>query len=716
MMMRCSVFILLFFAVACGEKGAQAQSYQSKINNIWVSQYDTWGGLDFNGGAPVNGMRTSFDGLAGEAKACVCDENGELLFFSDGYVVWSKNNRMMPHGRDLNKTIINNGPSWWTYESWDGVAIVPMPDSLHKYYLFSVQRKHTILPDGSIYFFHNTLFYSIVNMKLNNGWGDVEPGGSIEIDSMIKDGIHAVPGENCDFWLLTHKAYTNEFVAYNINSGGIDIKNPVISAIGTVPPGAPDNYIGDLVVAPNRNKLVQCYNDRGPGIVDYAEVHDFNPATGIVYNVTSIPVNPGHSCKSAAFSPDGTKLYIGGAYFPQSGDIVQYDLSTPFPWSKTVIPSITVSNAALMRLGPDGKIYIAPDRAPSFFLLRVDNPDAAGLACHAVIDSGLQGIAPFPQEVPSLLLKDTIGRRIFAPLCFEQLSVRIVASDTGGYDYKWNLRDTSTRPSRIFKEPGIYTLNYKTSNPCAYHRDTFVVERVTFDVDLGPDTTYCNRNAINLESPVEGASYLWNDSSTHPIYSVTQTGAYWLQVEQKSCTKTDTVFVKLTNVKQQLATDTMVCRGKSFQIIFEANVPEGASVLWSTGWDRPALQVEDTGKYWVTVADEFCLGTDTVQINSEWCECEVSIPSAFSPNGDGKNDFFRPIVVPGCVVQDYKMLIYNRWGDLVYTSWGERESRGWNGSYKNESAPMGTYMYVIELRVGSKSKAYYKKGDLSLIR
>lgn len=83
------------------------------------------------------------------------------------------------------------------------------------------------------------------------------------------------------------------------------------------------------------------------------------------------------------------------------------------------------------------------------------------------------------------------------------------------------------------------------------------------------------------------------------------------------------------------------------------------------------------------------------------------IPNAFTPNGDGLNDIFRPAVLLG--YEFSKMQIYNRWGQLVY------EGKGWNGTYKGEKMPADAYPYLIELKAPS-GKTKVIKGDVTLLR
>jgi gliding motility-associated-like protein len=105
-----------------------------------------------------------------------------------------------------------------------------------------------------------------------------------------------------------------------------------------------------------------------------------------------------------------------------------------------------------------------------------------------------------------------------------------------------------------------------------------------------------------------------------------------------------------------------------------------------------------------------CYSTDSTYISTENC-CDVSIPDAFSPNGDGKNDLFR-IISKGN--QDVKQfIIVNRWGQKVFQT--TNQSAGWDGRLNGVPQDMGTYTYYLRYTC-TDGRTLEKKGDLVLVR
>jgi gliding motility-associated-like protein len=90
-----------------------------------------------------------------------------------------------------------------------------------------------------------------------------------------------------------------------------------------------------------------------------------------------------------------------------------------------------------------------------------------------------------------------------------------------------------------------------------------------------------------------------------------------------------------------------------------------------------------------------------------------NVPTAFSPNGDGQNDYFKPLGSAEYVT-DYEFTIWNRWGQRVYVSNNPRDA-GWDGNYQGQQAVIGVYAYIIVYKNSSKEDKVLK-GNVTLTR
>ncbi len=104
-----------------------------------------------------------------------------------------------------------------------------------------------------------------------------------------------------------------------------------------------------------------------------------------------------------------------------------------------------------------------------------------------------------------------------------------------------------------------------------------------------------------------------------------------------------------------------------------------------------------------------CYATTTQELDPSSC-CTVGIPSMFTPNGDGKNDFFRPIFVGFHRFHTFR--IANRWGQTVYE--GSHSNMQWDGTYNGVPQDMGVYFYYLKYDCGGQE--IEKKGDVTLVR
>lgn len=118
---------------------------------------------------------------------------------------------------------------------------------------------------------------------------------------------------------------------------------------------------------------------------------------------------------------------------------------------------------------------------------------------------------------------------------------------------------------------------------------------------------------------------------------------------------------------------------------------------WQDGSVEAQYYAITDGDYWVEVTDDNGC-TNIASITLVPCDIELLIPNAFTPNGDGLNDKFGP-VVPKVLLENFTMLIYNKWGQLLYET--NDITKGWNGTFNGEPSQMDVYSYVITYELPS---------------
>jgi hypothetical protein len=350
---------VLFVTLTNADISAQFYTAQNKV---WAFGYG--GGLDFNSGAPVY-INTSINTL--QACASVCDEAGNLRFFTNGRTVYNKTGATMPSGTAIVPFI--------THNSKQGALIMPVIGDTAKYYIFSLQEFLTSTGGGC------RLAYSIVDMSLDGGLGDVvdTSAGTIFYDHLF-EAMVAVPGNNNNIWLISHRIDTSMFVVFNITSTGVS--DTVLEPY----PGLPSIcgiYTGILKASHNRRKLALAEHSCN----GRPAIYDFDPNTGAITNEVSFDNSTGDMrTYGLEFSPDSKLLYVAKTPSVLTAYISQYNISLPDELAiedSEIRITDSVEMGGGLRLGPDGKIYF-PETSRRH-LGCINAPNNIGLACNYVM-------------------------------------------------------------------------------------------------------------------------------------------------------------------------------------------------------------------------------------------------------------------------------------------------------------------------------------------
>lgn len=376
--------------------------------NTWY--FGNNAGVNFNTSPPSalnNGQVNTNEGCSS-----ISNENGQLLFYTDGRTVWNRNHQIMANANYFGGLGLLGDPS-----STSSGLIVPHPTNDDLYYIFTVDEPHhenanaypnqgpadasgnsipaytdingTIPQDDDG--FNNGLNYSLVDMNLNGGLGDIvateknmplityDPNDAEEIKYKCSEKITAVKGADCNsIWLMTH--FIDKFYAFKIDASGIDT-TPIISQTGPNIPIASyrRSALGYMKASPNGEKILIAHNTRtfnqnGNEDLDDGGVYlsDFDPITGTVSN--SIALIENVNAYGVEFSMNTKKAYATTTK-QNTLNLYQWDLeSSDIPNSIQSIPGATGSSATALQLASNGKIY--KSIIGSNVLAVINNPEA----------------------------------------------------------------------------------------------------------------------------------------------------------------------------------------------------------------------------------------------------------------------------------------------------------------------------------------------------
>lgn len=283
------------------------------------------------------------------------------------------------------------------------------------------------------------------------------------------------------------------------------------------------------------------------------------------------------------------------------------------------------------------------------------------------------------------------------------------SSQPADVSYLWN--NGVTMPSLTANTPGNYWLH--TTNVCGTTGDTvslFMDPKPA--ANLNKDTTLCSGSTRILTATTGYANYLWYDGQGGETHSVNAPGKYWVQItDNNGCTASDTATIKrlLPLPAGFLPPDTSLC---SYEDITLRSTVSLQQYVWSTGDTYSSILVSQPGLYWLQgTGQQGCTGRDSILIGTKQCAYGFFMPSAFSPNNDGRNELCRPLLF-GKVVK-YHFIIFNRWGQKVFDT--HDHSSGWDGKINGQPAVTGTYVWSCSYQLNNKV-AENKKGTVLLLR
>jgi gliding motility-associated-like protein len=182
------------------------------------------------------------------------------------------------------------------------------------------------------------------------------------------------------------------------------------------------------------------------------------------------------------------------------------------------------------------------------------------------------------------------------------------------------------------------------------------------------------------------------------------------------CRDTVSKTLNIPYVNVFAGNDTVIVKNTPFQ--FNGTGAQNYSWSPSTFMDNPMVynpnaSFPDGGQFTYAlqgITANGCFGYDTIRITVADGPY-LSIPNAFSPNGDGNNDLFKILAAGYKKLNYYK--VYNRWGEQVFYTNNFR--KGWDGTYKGKDCEIGTYFWLVSA-VGIDNKEKMLKGDVSLLR
>ncbi len=310
----------------------------------------------------------------------------------------------------------------------------------------------------------------------------------------------------------------------------------------------------------------------------------------------------------------------------------------------------------------------------------------------------------------------------------------------GGNSWFWDFgvsgtgADASTdfQPTFVYPDTGVYTVKLVANphTPCADSIEKRVKVFPVFTTAFTDTGVMCPSSpvgfidqSVGTTSPVNGWLWTFGDGTSateaNPVHLYSYGGTYNVTLisrNQKDCVDTLIHQVTIETFKPFAGPDTTIVKGEQVQLYASG----GTSYQWlpavylkGTDGNTPMGYFSDTGLFtYVVFVKSYagCMGSDTVSVHVVG-QPAFFMPSGFTPNGDGRNDLFRPICIGYKAIRFFR--IFNRYGEQVFLS--DNIEEGWDGTYNHKTADMGTYYWYVGYvdRYGHEGTM---QGDITLIR
>ncbi len=270
--------------------------------------------------------------------------------------------------------------------------------------------------------------------------------------------------------------------------------------------------------------------------------------------------------------------------------------------------------------------------------------------------------------------------------------------------YLWSTGETNVQET--FTTNGNYNV-VVTDKGCTYIEEFQIIVHLRPILDVEDQAICVNEIAtFNAFSP-NFIQYEWSTGESTSSIELNTEGWYWVDVYNTNCMLRDSFYLTVNQSPTfNLPEDTTVCDDEP--LILDVT-SEDATYLWNTGSTDSVLEVVDPGIYWVNVLNGCGERIDTVKIHLEDCSCHIYAPTAINYNSTSESGAFE--IKADCEFVQYKLKIFNRWGQLVFTS--QSPDVYWI-PHQSETETQDVYIYMLEYGF-DKGKIRSKTGNVILL-
>ncbi|MBK9220654.1 MAG: T9SS type A sorting domain-containing protein [Saprospiraceae bacterium] len=327
--------------------------------------------IDFNMGKPILRFIPNSKIYLFEANAVYSDENGKLLYYTNGYEIENSDFKLMANGDNL-------GVKYWSgLVSPQNVLFLPFPEKKDSTLLFYPNLRRV-----SSDFYEIDLRYCLLNNSLNNGKGKIIERDKIIInDTLSEGGLTSCKHANGrDWWILMNELNSNKFYKILIDPQGVSVMDTQLVGDVII------DGLGQSKFSPD-GSFYAVYQSVSDSEGAYLYLYSFNRCNGMLSYIATQHINKS-GWGGIEFSPNSRFLYHCSGL-----QLYQYDLHETITLENRIEIDTIIdrylpwgSSYFLQQLGPDGRIYISNPYSSDIMHV-INNPDQKGLGCNPTYNS-----------------------------------------------------------------------------------------------------------------------------------------------------------------------------------------------------------------------------------------------------------------------------------------------------------------------------------------
>jgi len=432
---------------------------------------------------------------------------------------------------------------------------------------------------------------------------------------------------------------------------------------------------------------------------------------------------------------DGSLLWHRGYSFFNPEIQIGSDGSIYFLSPQRYLPDGSSEPATLLaKADPNGDIEDCPQFDACLTLFDMDIPytrfDLTSEVIPDTLGTYTATITPFTTSTedycvtpavptPFFALPDTICQNtILSPSQLNNRLAHAAEWTITGQDSVLQISDTSWQYQ--FVEPGEYQIEQEVwvLGCSEFFTKTLTVLPDDLGDLLGDDQLLCEADSLILipESTRLLSSFDWSDGSSDSTFTVKESGAISLTATDGYCESTDEIEVtffkdRFPNEIVEIPSDTTVCVDLLPINIQPISEYTNEFFLGNSTESQSTFEFNAAGNYQIGFEIEGCRFERNFSLSVEPCEIDIFIPTSFSPNDDGINDFAQPF---GNDFTELSLEIYNRWGGKVFET--ENAPFAWDGKLDGQAASEGVYVLIFKYENQRNGKEEIVSEDVLLVR